>query len=86
MRMAEGRSNLTDLALDLGFADHSHFTNAFRREWGISPSEFRTRFRLPLLNPGVNGNADRSDDGASATHLLEQNARHRNPNAFLTMQ
>lgn len=51
-RMAEGAQNLTDLALDLGFADHSHFTNAFRREWGISPSEFRTRFRLPLLNPG----------------------------------
>jgi AraC-like DNA-binding protein len=33
--------DLTGLALELGYADHSHFTNAFREEWGVPPSRFR---------------------------------------------
>lgn len=41
--LAAGASDLTDLALDLGYADHSHFTNAFRREFGVSPSAVRRR-------------------------------------------
>jgi AraC-like DNA-binding protein len=45
-RLSRGTRDLTDLALDLGFADHSHFTNAFRREWGCSPSRLRARFAL----------------------------------------
>jgi AraC-like DNA-binding protein len=40
-RLAQGAGSLTTLALDLGYADHSHFTNAFRQEWGESPSRFR---------------------------------------------
>jgi AraC-like DNA-binding protein len=40
-RLAAGAHDLTQLALELGFADHSHFTNAFRREWGVPPSAFR---------------------------------------------
>lgn len=43
-RLAAGASDLTELALDLGFADHSHFTNTFRREWGLCPSRFRAHF------------------------------------------
>jgi AraC family transcriptional regulator len=39
-RLAACRSDLTTLALDLGYADHSHFTNAFRDEWGVPPSRF----------------------------------------------
>jgi len=42
-RLAEGETDLTGLALDLGYADHSHFTNAFRREFGMPPSRFRQR-------------------------------------------
>jgi len=42
-RLAAGAPDLTGLALDLGYADHSHFTNAFRREWGLPPSRFRAR-------------------------------------------
>lgn len=33
--------DLTNLALDLGFASHSHFTFAFRRAFGCTPSSFR---------------------------------------------
>ncbi len=42
-RLAAGAPDLTELALDLGYADHSHFTNSFRKEWGLSPSRFRSR-------------------------------------------
>jgi len=40
-RLLAGAPDLTALALDLGYADHSHFTNAFRREWGLAPSRLR---------------------------------------------
>ena len=40
-RLAAGAPDLTTLALDLGYADHSHFTNAFRREFGCPPSSLR---------------------------------------------
>lgn len=32
---------LTTLALELGFSSHSHFTETFRREFGIAPSALR---------------------------------------------
>jgi AraC family transcriptional regulator len=41
-QLAEGASDLTALALDLGFSSHSHFSTAFRREFGVSPSALRT--------------------------------------------
>ena len=34
------RERLTDLALDLGFSSHSHFTQAFRTYFGRAPSLF----------------------------------------------
>ena len=40
-RVAEPRSDLTAVALDLGFASHSHFTAHFRSAFGFTPSEFR---------------------------------------------
>ena len=43
--LANGASNLTELALHLGYTDHSHFTNAFHREWGRAPSQFRAHYR-----------------------------------------
>jgi AraC-like DNA-binding protein len=41
--------DLTTLALDVGFSSHSHFSAAFRRAFGITPSRFREtcRRRLP---------------------------------------
>jgi AraC family transcriptional regulator len=45
--------HLTELALDLGYSSHSHFTSIFRRHFGIAPSvwaqERDSRTRLPAL-------------------------------------
>ncbi len=38
--------DLTGLALELGFSSHSHFTTAFRREFGVPPSRLLQSFRL----------------------------------------
>jgi AraC family transcriptional regulator len=47
--------DLTALALDLGFSSHSHFSFAFRRAFGCTPSEFRSstrrRERMPSAGP-----------------------------------
>ncbi len=40
-RVERGEPDLTTLALDLGFSDHSHFTNAFARAFGVPPSRHR---------------------------------------------
>ncbi len=40
-RLSEGARDLTAVALALGFSSHSHFTDAFRREFGRPPSEVR---------------------------------------------
>ena len=42
-RAAAGRARgaLTSLAFELGFASHSHFTDTFRREFGVAPSAVR---------------------------------------------
>jgi AraC family transcriptional regulator len=47
------RDDLTALALDLGFSSHSHFTLAFRRSFGCTPSWFRrsTRREGAALRP-----------------------------------
>lgn len=37
-RLVSGPCNLARLAAQLGFAHHSHFTVAFRREFGVPPS------------------------------------------------
>jgi AraC-like DNA-binding protein len=43
-----GRS-LSSLAIGLGFASHSHFTDTFRREFGVAPSVVRDRRRIQSL-------------------------------------
>lgn len=42
---ADGPEPLATLALDLGFASHSHFTDAFRAEYGVPPSRVRQQPR-----------------------------------------
>jgi AraC-like DNA-binding protein len=42
------RAELTELALDLGYSSHSHFTAAFRRAFGVTPSQVRGRRRSAM--------------------------------------
>jgi AraC family transcriptional regulator len=58
----DSRMDLSGIALALGYSTHSHFTSAFRTEYGITPSSLReanrshrtrrsTSFRHPLTAP-----------------------------------
>ncbi|HVR40903.1 MAG TPA: AraC family transcriptional regulator [Thermoanaerobaculia bacterium] len=40
-RLRDRSTDITQLALDLGYASHSHFTARFRRCFGMTPSAFR---------------------------------------------
>jgi len=44
-RIAESSSPLTAIGLDLGYASPSHFSDAFRRRFGIAASEVRSQAR-----------------------------------------
>ncbi len=37
--------DITGLAMDLGFSSHSHFTAAFRKRFGLPPSQVREKLR-----------------------------------------
>jgi AraC family transcriptional regulator len=39
--LQSGRQSIGEVALDAGFCDQSHFTNAFRRVFGVTPGEWR---------------------------------------------
>src|SRR5262245_46441475 len=41
--LADGKPDLTMLALDLGFSSHAHFSHAFQREFGLAPSRLKRR-------------------------------------------
>jgi len=47
-RVIDGADDFAALALELGFYDHSHFTNAFVAVWGVTPSVFRES-RRPIV-------------------------------------
>ena len=46
--LAEGQQSITDVALDVGFADLSNFVRTFSRAAGMSPSAFRRAARNGL--------------------------------------
>jgi AraC-like DNA-binding protein len=51
VRLLPGYSlDLSELALDLDFASHSHFTTAFRRAFGCTPTVFREQARRVCPN------------------------------------
>lgn len=39
--LLDGRAEITDVALELGYSSHSHFSFAFRRAFGVTPAAFR---------------------------------------------
>lgn len=44
-RLAGGADDLTRVALETGFSDHSHLTTTFRKALGATPSELRGRLQ-----------------------------------------
>jgi AraC-like DNA-binding protein len=56
--LTQAQQGLTDLAISVGYSSHSHFTEAFRREFGVPPSVVRkamletSRDELNLLLKG----------------------------------
>jgi len=46
-RLGDGVATIGALAVDLGFASHSHFTAAFRRTFGVAPGEVRCALGAP---------------------------------------
>jgi AraC-like DNA-binding protein len=40
-RLRHRDTDLTELALELGYSSHSHFTHVFHRHLGITPSQVR---------------------------------------------
>src|SRR6185295_15948246 len=66
--LRDTEAKIVDIALDLGYSDHAHFTRAFRKWTGRSPREFRLGVRpQPPPSPG------RPGEGARGT-LLEASA------------
>ena len=43
--LAQSREDITGIALRCGFANHSHLCRIFRTQYGLTPSEYRTRHR-----------------------------------------
>ena len=60
-------ATVLDVALDAGYSDHAHFTRAFRRWTGMSPSEFRRTRRGAVR--AVNDDRRSLDRAAALTHL-----------------
>ena len=54
-----GCEDITGLALDLGFSSHSHFTSAFRKAFGTTPSLYRQM---------IGGSHARAGDPGEAWH------------------
>lgn len=49
--LVQGETELAELARAVGFSCQSHFTTAFRKEFGVSPGEARRRARDRRLIP-----------------------------------
>jgi AraC-like DNA-binding protein len=47
--LKESSGDLGDTAEQLGFANHSHFTTVFRRQFGMTPSEYRRAIGMRAL-------------------------------------
>lgn len=52
-------SSLTDLALDLGFSSHSHFSTTFKTAFGVTPSVFRAEHANKKVRRATGGSCNR---------------------------
>ncbi len=51
--------SLSELALSCGFADQSHFTREFRRQFGRTPREYRQHYKAAPAVPGTKSAASK---------------------------
>ena len=60
--LEETNKLLSEIALDTGFFDQSHFSRTFKRERGITPGEYRRRHQPPvqLARPGASASIQMS--------------------------
>jgi len=77
-------NDLTTLALQSGFSSHSHFTHAFGRAFGLTPSEFRAFMRQTCAalrsssrEPVGCARFDEIDDTLGAVGTIDENDRGR---------
>lgn len=47
--LLEKRLSISQIALEVGFSSHSHFTKAFHQQFGCLPSEFDSKGPIPLI-------------------------------------
>jgi len=62
--LAQGKSNILDLAMEYGYASHEAFSRAFRAQFGMTPDEVRkkaTTNGLPVRKPA------KTEEGAKPT-------------------
>ena len=46
-RLASCDDSLVEIALTAGFSSQSHFSRVFKRHTGITPTEYRSSYRIP---------------------------------------
>lgn len=71
--LSGGRDNMTRMALALGFSSHSHFSAAFRREFGVSPSRVRRAISGGMvreMHEILNRRPERSEAAARSRNRL----------------
>lgn len=47
--LRNSQQSIFDIALDFGFGSQSHFTYMFRKEYGITPFDFRQNQDIELM-------------------------------------
>lgn len=52
--LRDGQRDILDIALDYGFSSHEAFTRAFRKMYGITPSDYRKRLVPVILRTKIN--------------------------------
>ncbi len=75
LELLRSRVDLTTIALDLGYSSHSHFTMAFRRAFGLTPSGFRERRAQSIVTASVaceRRNLRSCSSTFSPSHLIDR--------------
>ena len=50
----DSKKNFLEIAFDYGFSSHKAFTRAFKRAYGVTPSEYRKRPKPVVLRTKIN--------------------------------